>query len=60
MPHLGMQEEVVMCIIINIIRCAANLKRFWCEYTCSPRQAEFLTLHGYDNIRDPIDPTKQI
>ncbi len=22
--------------------CAVNLKRFWCEYACSPRQAEFV------------------
>jgi hypothetical protein len=22
--------------------CAVNMKRFWCEYACSPRQSEFL------------------
>jgi hypothetical protein len=22
--------------------CAINMKRFWCEYACSPRQADFL------------------
>ena len=23
--------------------CGINLKRFWCEYACSPNQGEFLT-----------------
>lgn len=23
--------------------CAINLKRFWCEYACSPRQSEFVS-----------------
>jgi hypothetical protein len=22
--------------------CAINLKRFWCEYSCSPRQSDFM------------------
>lgn len=24
--------------------CAINMKRFWCEYACSPHQADFLSL----------------
>lgn len=23
--------------------CGINLKRFWCEYACSPRQADFIS-----------------
>jgi hypothetical protein len=22
--------------------CAVNLKRFWCEYSCNPKQADFV------------------
>ncbi|CAD8153537.1 unnamed protein product [Paramecium pentaurelia] len=36
--------------------CAYNLKKFWCEYTCSPNQSQFLTTNGYTNMKDPLNP----
>lgn len=37
--------------------CAINLKRFWCEYACSPNQAEFTDVEdGYFPIPDPQKP----
>jgi hypothetical protein len=39
-----------------ILRCAANLKKFWCEYTCSPNQRNFVATNGYSNIKDPLNP----
>lgn len=33
----------------NCLICSINLKRFWCEYTCSPYQAYFLD--SFDQIR---------
>ena len=37
--------------------CAINLKRFWCEYACSPNQAEFTDVEdGYFPIPDPQIP----
>lgn len=37
--------------------CAINLKRLWCEYACSPRQADFLTVSkDYYDYPDPQKP----
>lgn len=33
-----------------------NLKRFWCAFTCSPDQAEFVTTKGFQNVTDPNNP----
>ncbi|EGR31360.1 hypothetical protein IMG5_112050 [Ichthyophthirius multifiliis] len=35
--------------------CAANIKRFWCIYTCSPNQSDFVRTHGRKNVTDPTD-----
>lgn len=41
--------------------CAVNLKRFWCEYACSPRQAEFLKVSKeYYVYPDPMKPGQTI
>lgn len=41
--------------------CAINLKRFWCEYACSPRQADFLEVSTkYYEYPDPQRPGKTI
>ena len=41
--------------------CAINLKRLWCEYACSPRQAEFLKVSDkYYDYPDPQKPGKTI
>ena len=37
--------------------CAINLKRFWCEYACSPNQSEFLDVKdGLWPIPNPQKP----
>lgn len=37
--------------------CAINLKRFWCEYACSPRQSDFMiTAKDFVPVPDPKDP----
>ena len=33
--------------------CFLNVQSFWCEYTCSPRQAEFARVVGETNMTDP-------
>ncbi len=41
--------------------CAINLKRFWCEYACSPRQSEFLKVSDkYYTYPDPQKPGQTI
>lgn len=30
-----------------LFRCGSNMKAFWCHYTCSPRQADFVKYTGY-------------
>jgi hypothetical protein len=41
--------------------CAINLKRLWCEYACSPRQADFLVVsQEYYEYPDPERPGKTI
>ena len=41
--------------------CAINLKRLWCEYACSPRQADFLKVKdGYSKYPDPQKPGQMI
>lgn len=41
--------------------CAINLKRFWCEYACSPDQSEFVrvTDPAYEMV-DPLNPSNNI
>lgn len=37
--------------------CAVNLKRFWCEYACSPEQASFVSVeNGYFPVPNPTKP----
>ena len=37
--------------------CTINLKRLWCEYACSPRQADFLKVSKeYYTYPDPMKP----
>jgi hypothetical protein len=36
--------------------CFYNLRNFWCEYTCSPRQADFVRVLGVSNMEDPTQP----
>ena len=31
----------------NVPLCAVNQKKLWCEYTCSPRQSDFVAAIGY-------------
>ncbi len=40
--------------------CSSNIKRLWCEYTCSPDQDKFIFNHGYANVTDPGDPTNLV
>ncbi|CAD8125014.1 unnamed protein product [Paramecium sonneborni] len=40
--------------------CAANMKRFWCVYSCDPRQGEFLKITGRANVTDPRNPNRTI
>ena len=41
--------------------CAINIKRLWCEYACSPRQADFLKVSkDYYWYPDPERPGHQI
>lgn len=41
--------------------CAVNLKRFWCEYACSPNQASFASVaDGYTPYPSPTNPDKMI
>lgn len=41
--------------------CAINLKRLWCEYACSPRQADFLKVSKeYYEYPDPQKPGSTI
>lgn len=41
--------------------CAVNLKRFWCEYACSPRQADFVKVSKeFYEYPDPEKPGKTI
>ena len=37
--------------------CAANLQRFWCYFTCSPNQSDFMVL---GNVSEYIDPVNQM
>ena len=34
--------------------CFRNVVNFWCEYTCSPRQAEFVATAGLATKTDPV------
>ncbi|CAI2371284.1 unnamed protein product [Moneuplotes crassus] len=36
----------------NCLICSINLKRFWCEYTCSPYQFYFLDSHSQVRVDD--------
>lgn len=36
--------------------CGVNLKRFWCEYACSPRQDQFVIVGDYVTIPNPEKP----
>ena len=37
--------------------CAINLKRFWCQYACSPDQSKFLVVTDpFAVIVDPTNP----
>jgi len=38
--------------------CFYNLRSFWCEYTCSPRQSEFVSVLGVSNMVDPTEPSR--
>jgi len=41
--------------------CSINLKRFWCEYACSPRQADFMkTSVEFYPYPDPKDPNNMV
>lgn len=41
--------------------CAINLKRFWCEYACSPEQASFTQISDdYTPMPDPQRPDQII
>ena len=41
--------------------CAINLKRFWCEYACSPNQSDFVSAaKKYISIPDPQKPDQEI
>ena len=41
--------------------CAINLKRFWCEYACSPNQADFTQVSNeYSPVPDPQKPGQNI
>lgn len=41
--------------------CAINLKRFWCEYACSPRQADFVKVSKeFYEYPDPEKPGNTI
>jgi len=33
--------------------CYENLVSFWCEFTCSPNQTDFIERLGYANVTDP-------
>lgn len=36
--------------------CAANMKRFWCYFVCSPQQSDFLSIGNYTWVPNPISP----
>jgi len=39
--------------------CAMNLKRFWCQYNCSPRQSDFIipgSSYAFNYTVDPTNP----
>lgn len=36
----------------NCAICSINLKRFWCEYTCSPYQAYMVEVHEQVHVPD--------
>ncbi|CAD8207782.1 unnamed protein product [Paramecium octaurelia] len=38
----------------------SNMKRFWCVYSCDPRQGEFLQITGRANVTDPRNPNRTI
>jgi hypothetical protein len=38
--------------------CFYNLRNFWCEYTCSPRQSDFVRVMGLSNMVDPTEPAR--
>lgn len=40
--------------------CGVNLKRFWCEYACSPRQSEFMEVGDYITIPNPEKPDEDV
>ncbi|CAD8175277.1 unnamed protein product [Paramecium pentaurelia] len=40
--------------------CGSNMKRFWCHYTCSPNQSEFMKITGRQNMTDPLNSSKII
>lgn len=42
----------------NVPMCGINLKKLWCEFTCSPRQADFVHGLGYKIITQD-DGTEQ-
>lgn len=41
--------------------CGINLKRFWCEYACSPRQADFISAStDFYPVPDPKKPSDTV
>ena len=37
--------------------CGANMKKLWCEFTCSPDQSEFVFPGVQKKVQDPLNPT---
>ena len=40
--------------------CYFNMHNFWCEYTCFPRQADFVSVLGAANVTDPENPGRLV
>lgn len=40
--------------------CGANLRRFWCYFTCSPNQANYVNAYDHIIVPDPFTPGKNV
>lgn len=44
----------------NCLLCSTNLKRFWCEFTCSPYQSHFVTAGDQIQVPDVDFPVLNV
>ncbi|CAG9464392.1 unnamed protein product [Pedinophyceae sp. YPF-701] len=53
---LAMQVELALVFIEGCPACSHNFRHFFCSFTCSPRQAEFVRVTASKPVAEPTTP----